>query len=143
MRGLEWDGNRLLTVAMVGDSLKIRVNRITNGIVHGNTPFGSINVIWHGDNPELGKVYDVELDIDKVLVWGKDVLLANSGDFAIVCNGGSTMLHGVLESVDADGYAVLRMGDYIIPFVAKGVYFDIDSRIIVCIDSISASPISY
>ena len=121
----------------------MHVSEIVNEIVHGFTHFGGIKVVWDGDALEIGKVYDVELDIEKVLIWGKDVTLSHNENFSISCEDNVASLYGVLESVDADGYSVLRMGDYIIPFLTQGNSFKIGSRVKITIDSISASPVNY
>jgi hypothetical protein len=110
------------------------VNEVINGTIHGSTCFGKINVIWEGDKPEIGKTYHVELDIDGVYVWGQDIV-SSDDDISIICNG-------ILESIDDDGYAVLRMGDYIIPFLTKGDSFEIGSKINVHVKLVSAYPIS-
>ena len=126
-----------------GDFLKILVVEVADDKVHGLTCFGKITVFWDGNTPEIGTAYDVELDIESVLVWGKDVILVNDESFAIDYDGELALLHGILESIDDDGYAVMRMGDYIIPFLSQGEFFDVGSRIIIYIDSISAAPVSY
>jgi len=72
-----------------------------------------------------------------------DVYLVSNEKPAIISNGIGTSLFGVLESVDDDGYSVLRIGDSIISFFAHGSSFSIGSSIKIITDSISASPVSY
>jgi len=120
--------------------VKISVNEVINDIVHGSTCFGNIIVIWKGNRPEIGKTYYVELDIDGVYVWGQDIVLSNE-NISIISNEESTSLSGIFESIDDDGYSVLRMGDYIIPFLTKGISFEIGSEININAKLISAYPI--
>ena len=121
----------------------IHVERISNGVIYGSTHFGSINVKWIGAKPVIDKTYYVELDIEDTLVWEQDVMLSCSSEiYNITCDGITISLFGVLESVDDDGYSVLRMGDFIIPFLAQGNPFCIGSKIEVIIDSIAAYPVN-
>ena len=104
---------------------------------------GDVFVNWVGDKPEIGNVYEIELDIDGILIWGKDVTLSNDVSFSIEFNENFTFLYGILESVDSDGYAVLRMDDSIISFLTQGDPFDIGSSIKISTGLISAYPVYY
>ena len=116
--------------------------RCINGIVHGSTCFGDIIVIWKGDKPDIGKAYYVELDIDGVYVWGQDIALSKE-NISITSNEESTSLSGIFESIDDGEYSVLRMGDYIVPFLTEGNSFEIGSEININAKLISAYPIDY
>ena len=120
--------------------MKIYVNDVINGIIHGSTCFGNIIVNWEGGRPEIGKTYFVELDIDGVYIWGREISLSNE-NISIISNEKSTSINGIFESIDDDGYAVLRMGDYIIPFLTEGESFEIGSKINIHVELISAYPI--
>ena len=123
--------------------MKIHVYEITDTIVSGSTDFGNINIKWEGEKPDIGKDYEVELDIDGFLIWGEDITLSHTESNSIVCDGDSILLYGVLESVDADGYSILRIGSNVIPFLGQGNSMDIGTKIKIRIDSISASPVFY
>jgi len=123
--------------------LKLCIREIFSEFVRGTTVFGDIDVIWEGEIPDIGKTYDVELDVDEVLKWEQDIYLTCSESYTITREGKYTVLCGTLESFDSDGYAVLRIGDYIIPFLTEGNPFNLNSRIKIRAKSIKASPISY
>ena len=120
--------------------MKIYVNKVINEVVYGSTCFGNINVIWDGSKPDVGKIYYVELDIDGVYVWGEDITISNK-NASIMSNDEFTSINGIFESIDDDGYAVLRMDDYIIPFLSKGNSFEIGSKINIHVKLMSAYPI--
>jgi len=121
--------------------MRVRVVSKINNLVHCSTLFGDLNVIWEGKEPQIDSHYDVELDLYSVLSWGHDILKVQKDASTIMCNKDTVNICGTLESVDSDGYSVLRIGNYIIPFNAQGKAFDIGSAIEICVDSIVAYPI--
>ena len=123
--------------------MRIRVMKVVSEIVYASTQFGLIRLRWVGAIPEVGGTYFVELDFDFELTWGNDVVLSDKHISSVVCFENSIELYGVLDSDDCDGYYVLRMDDYIVPFVAEGKAPIVGSDIKVTAKTISAYPIDY
>jgi len=98
-------------------------------------------VTWEGEKPEIGETYIIELEVEGVFDWGIDITLSRNSKDSISNEGQYYSLNGVFESVDDDGYAVLRMGDYIIPFIAQGRSFIEGSRVSLRTNAISAYPV--
>jgi len=122
----------------------VKINEYFSGdmICCSNT-LGKLTVRWIGSKPILNSEYDVELDIEKTLVWGKDIILSKTVKHFIMTEKALTVLNGVLESVDADGYAILRVGNSIVPFMSEGTAFEIGSIIKIKVNYITVSPITY
>ena len=123
--------------------MQIHVEKVKDKNVYGSTQFGNIRVIWEGNSPEIDKSYFVELDIEGVYTWGKDITLSCDNKCSILCDDKSICLTGTLESVDDDGYAVLRMEDFIIPILTQGTSFEVNSIIEIRVNLMSAFPVSF
>ena len=89
----------------------------------------------------VDSTYDVEVDLSDPLSWGVDIV-PNEGSTSstIVMSKDSARFTGILDSVDVDGYAVLRLGDYIIPFIGTGVSYATGTSVVVTTTSISLTP---
>ena len=124
--------------------MRITINKILdNSIVYANTKYGVLSLKWQGELPLVNHEYDVEFDINETLYWNKDIVLSQTEDYLIKSRDNSISLYGVLESIDSDGYTVLRIDNNIVTFIAKGVAFKVGSKIEVCVDSITAYPFDY
>ena len=121
-------------------TLEFQITECSESMVQGLTRFGKFCVKWEGDSPKVNTSYNVELDIAEILMWGQDIALSNREDNHISHIDGITSRSGVLESVDDDGYSVLRMGAHVIPFSSQGNAFEIGSKITLSVKSISAHP---
>jgi len=108
-----------------------------------SSPFGSLTLKWIDEKPTLNKDYHVELEINKTLFWNKDISLSEINDFTINDENGTIVIIGQLESVEDDGYTVLRVGEDIIPVITKGDPYIIGSMIKITVDTIFAYPVSY
>jgi hypothetical protein len=106
--------------------------------------FGSAVAYWEGEKPTIKGNYQVEVNISKKLVWRKDVLFddTNSGD-SIYIRDDNTFISGCIDSLDEDGYTILRLGDNIIPFFAIGKAFPIGTRITMAVEKLTFSPVNY
>lgn len=85
-----------------------------------STEFGKAKAIWIGTDPKIGKEYFVEVEIPDILFWGKDIFETEEG-LQITNENDTISIVGLFESIDEDGYAVLRHGISIIPVVTQGV----------------------
>ncbi|MDO3413303.1 hypothetical protein QWJ34_26360 [Saccharibacillus sp. CPCC 101409] len=68
----------------------------------------------------MGKEYTVEIDVEEAVCWGETLHRTESGPCRICMSEGSIYITGLLESVEKDGYAVLRLSSCIVPFEIAG-----------------------
>ncbi|WP_168123965.1 hypothetical protein [Paenibacillus sp. HB172176] len=85
------------------------------------TEYGKSSAKWAGEIPEVGREYFVELEIGESLVIGTTLNPCDENKFAIGMKLDAVVLIGYLESIEADGYAILRLGDSIVSIELKGV----------------------
>jgi len=123
--------------------MKIRVNQLVDSTAYCSTHFGDICVKWIGDDPELGETYDAEVEISDVLVWGKNVMPSNCDKCTITYSNSQVSICGLLESIDNDGYSILRMGEHIIPFVVDDNTLETGKMIKINAKSVSVYPVYY
>ncbi len=92
-----------------------------SGQVEFNSEFGQARGRWSGTLPVPGQTYYVELDVDKVLTCGSDLVAVGDGhQTSIHCEGDSAILVGLLERVEDDGVAILRLGQSVIMLEIEG-----------------------
>jgi len=127
--------------------MKIKIKDVINNglsiIVNFSTEFGEGKAFWEGDVPIQNCEYYTEVDIHDNLVWGKNIIRTNENLYSFNLKNEIINISGILESTDVDGYSILRVGDYIIPFMATGTPFIINTFIILSIELISLSPVFY
>lgn len=127
--------------------MRVQVNKVvpenSNHLVFFSTDFGDAKAFWEGEKPIVNSEYQVEVDIDDTLFWHKDILKGDNGSYSIQVKNNLVLISGNLDSVDNDGYAVLRIGDDIVSFMAVGEPFQVGTFIKLSTKSISLSPISY
>lgn len=98
-----------------------KVNLYDNpNIIYFSTEFGNAQAIWEGDKPEIGKEYFVEVDIENPLKFEDDLIEFEQDTFSIGMVKDSIFIIGFLESVEDDGYSVLRLRDNIVTFEVEG-----------------------
>lgn len=109
--------------------MKILIEQIlANKRIIFSSEFGKGIAIWRGDDRKY-KEYEVEVDIEDDLIWGQSVKQSGHKVPSISTDGQISNFIGIFESIDADGYSVLRIGNSIIPFFANGHAFEIGSMI--------------
>lgn len=84
--------------------------------------YGAGIALWKGDRPSIKNEYSVEIEINEILTWGKEVVV-NDEEIAVKFNNGDFYIAGLLESVDDDGYSVIRLGQSIIAVETQGIPF--------------------
>ena len=104
-----------------------------------SSEFGKGISVFKGNDTKCKK-YDVEIDIEDNLFWGQSIKQSNQKLPLISMNAGIDNFVGILESIDADGYCVLRMGNSIIPFWADGNAFEIGSMIELRVKNVIMTP---
>lgn len=105
-----------------------------------NTDYGDVLVYWKGNVPVENKIYDVEFETDKLLVWGRDILFTE--EQITICDDDSKVkIVGDLESIDDDGYMVLRIDGSIITFMTQGIPLEEGNRIQIELEYIEGYPV--
>ena len=126
--------------------MKIKIKKIIpkhSGIyIIFKTKCGEAEAYWNGNEPIINQEYYVEFDINQTLTWGIDIL-NNRSSISIRFANDLVHISGILESIDDDGYSLIRVGENIIPFMATGTPFSIGSSIELVTKSVSLSPINY
>lgn len=122
----------------------VKINVVdSNVFVDFSTEYGEAIALWEGEIPTAGLEYYVEIDVEDTLVWNKDITRNESEECSLKMLCDKISLAGILDSVDCDGYSVLRMGNNIVPFFSSGKQFEVGSPITVLLKSLSLSPVSY
>ena len=119
------------------------VSKDPDNIVLCSTEFGEIVLTWKDNIPEKDKEYDVEFDTDNILKWGDDISLMEAKEPSIYMENNEIIINGILESVDEDGFMVVRMKDYILTFETQGKALHNGVNIRIKIPTIEAYPFSY
>jgi hypothetical protein len=101
--------------------LLITVNNIQKNkdklLVSFSSEFGNADAFWDGVYPCEGEPYNVELDIEDTFTWGINIFKSNQTFSSIKYNKLSNIeIVGCLESLDEDGFAVMRLKNYIVTF---------------------------
>ena len=127
--------------------MKIKVTNIisnsSNCIVSCTTEFGDIILTWKDDIPEVDKQYDVEFDTDEILNWDDDISLTEVREPEMYAENDGIVINATLESVDDDGFMVVRMKDYILTFETQGKALHNGAKVRIKIHSLEAYPVSY
>lgn len=110
--------------------------------VIGENEYGNILLKWTGLAPLISQNYQVELEVSNDLIWNQDIIIDISRE-AMVISENSNYITGKLESIDEDGYAVLRIGKSIIPFSTTGIPLKVGQYIKIKSKDILAYPIEY
>lgn len=126
--------------------LKIKIEKVS--AIGGNyrvdflTEYGISTANWDGDLPEEGKEYFIEIEIGEVLTLGKNLKVSDKGKFTIGMEGDFVTLIGCIESIEEDGYTVLRLGDSIISLEVLGV-IPLDSFVKVISNEVTLFDVKY
>lgn len=127
--------------------MKIRVNDIISNspscIVSCTSEFGDVLLTWKDSMPEINKEYDVEFDTDEILTWDDDISLTEEREPLIYMEKDAMVIIGTLESVDDDGFMVVRMENYILTFETQGKALHNGTKIRIKVPSMKAYPFSY
>lgn len=104
--------------------MKVQINRVINQTkgytVAFSNVYGSATAFWNGTEPQANKEYFVEIEIPEVLNWQKDITITDMNCKIEELDNGMAYISGVLESVEDDGYTVMKIGDSIIAIETQG-----------------------
>lgn len=87
--------------------------------VNFSTEYGNATALWRGNEPEVNNEYFVEIEVPGVLFWQKDIAVKDEKCIILLEN---SIVHivALFESIEDDGYTVLRLGDSIISIETQG-----------------------
>jgi hypothetical protein len=76
-----------------------------------SSPLGDAFGNWLGTPPIPGETYRVELSVEAPLVWGSDIEASPKEDYSLSSTGEKVILHALLENLEEDGLAFLRISN--------------------------------
>ena len=79
-----------------------------------STSIGSGQALWHGERPVVDQTYHVEIDIGEELVWGTSIQSIQAQVHRISLHEKKMVLQGVLEALEPDGSAVMRLDNSLV-----------------------------
>jgi hypothetical protein len=88
-----------------------------------HSEFGDGKAIWNGETPLTDKEYHVEIEIRGTLLWGRDIIESPDERYKIESGTDGLNLTGKIESIDDDGYTVIRLNGSIVCVETLGVPF--------------------
>jgi len=121
---------------------EIAKNAKGSNIVKFSTEYGNAYALWNGTEPQISKEYIVELEIPNVLFWKKDIIPAEE-KYLISTENNKFYLVGLFESIDDDGYAIIRLGESIISVETKGEPFELGSFVKLSTDELLLYEVDY
>ncbi len=120
------------------------IKNIENGYkVYFSNQYGNATAIWNGDKPLISKEYYAEIEVTGVLIWEKDIFKSDKINRIEELENGKVGLYGVLESIEDDGYAVVRIGDSIVAIETQDVPLKINSCVMVSAENILLYKVDY
>jgi len=127
--------------------MRVQVDKIISDnsdiIVCFSSDFGCAKAYWKGKEPSVNSNYQVEVDIDHTLMWGKEVLFEENSKPNIQQKNDQIFVTGCIDSIDEDGYTVLRLDDSIIPFLTIGEPYQVGAHVRLCTKLITLYPVDY
>jgi len=127
--------------------VKVRINEVIRespkNFVIFSTEYGNTKAFWNGDMPEVDKEYFVELEIESTLKWGDNIRIVEDDKYVIGVEGNACYMVGYLESIEDDGYTVIRLGENIISLEVDGKPFPIGVFVKVEADKVILFNINY
>ncbi|KGE19519.1 hypothetical protein PWYN_09330 [Paenibacillus wynnii] len=84
------------------------------------SPYGEGKGIWCGAAISLGHNYEVEFEINQLLMRWIDILPAAAAEYSLTLDKDQVTFTGRLENIEEDGSAFLQMGDSLIMFECLG-----------------------
>ncbi|MFQ6595213.1 MULTISPECIES: hypothetical protein [Pseudomonas] len=82
--------------------------------VRFHSPVGSGIALWMGISPTIGEEQDVELDLDEVFTWGKNIIPSSSKTPQInIINDLTQITAQIIQNPDGK-WTTLKLGDSIV-----------------------------
>ena len=116
--GLAKGGNiDVMRIQVINYGVKVSQDKI---VVVFRTKYGDTRAIWQGTIPPILSELEVEFEIQGILTWGLDIVAVNSVEPRIFNVDDSLHIRCVLESIEPDGYTVVRVDNSIIVIETEG-----------------------
>lgn len=113
-----------------------------NSIIKFACKYGNACGLWNGTEPQSNKEYIVEFDIPAVLHWQIDIISAQEKYF-ITTENNKFCLVGLFESIDDDGYSVIRLRESIVSVETQGDPLDLGSFVKLSTDTLFLYEVNY
>ncbi len=127
--------------------MKVLFNEITSEdgkyYVSFTSEYGSAKAIWNGSLPTLNKEYFVEIEVYDKLYWRENVIESHDENNKILMENNNCCFIGTVESIDDDGYTVIRIGHNIICIVIEGGALPIGSSVKVIASIVELFDVKY
>lgn len=93
-------------------------------LINFTTDYGKGVGIWKGEEPNAGSEYFIEIDIDDILNWQKDIIYSEES-YNISYDSKKIYISGKFELIEDDGYTIIRIGNSIIALETIGSPYEI------------------
>ncbi len=100
--------------------MRVEILKVDGDRVAFAADVGTAVAGWHDVPPTVGRVYFVELSTHDTPTWGQDIVATSGGAARIAPDGDGVVIDAVLERIDADGLAFLRIGSSLFFFSTEG-----------------------
>ncbi|MWC27339.1 hypothetical protein [Paenibacillus sp. MMS18-CY102] len=104
---------------------------------------GNGKALWNGNLPAVNNEYHVEIEIHDHLMWGDNMISSPSMQYHIKQMNDGLILTGEIESIDDDGYTVIRLGESIVCVEAMGVPLTIGTFVTIHANDIAFFNLNY
>lgn len=104
--------------------------------------YGQFFAYWSEDDVNENEWYDVELDTDEELIDGVNLFKVEEKN-CIYSVGEKLKIVGTLESIDNDGYMIVRVDNSALTFVTSSSGFEPGLVVKILLNQIKAYPIEY
>ena len=102
--------------------------------------FGQARATWRGDDPVAGQTYWVEMDVDDRLHWGLEIKTSSSRAYYIGHEAGAVKITGLLEGLDGQGLADIRLGRGLITVLTAGAGPETQEYVDMFVDNLALFP---
>ncbi|PZS09246.1 MAG: hypothetical protein DLM55_06790 [Acidimicrobiales bacterium] len=91
-----------------------------NGRLRVKSAYGFFTADWHGEKPSLGTSHSVEIDVNDLLLWGRDLRVADTPAQEIADDEDMVRISGRIESFDSDDVLTLLVDNSLIMVETEG-----------------------
>lgn len=109
--------------------MNVTINKVSliknENFVEFSTEFGSAIAAWNAGTPNLGELYDVELEVMEEVIWGVNAHRALKDVYSIEVANGFINLTGRIMSIDKGGVAAVDLDGSVVLLEVVGFTGDI------------------
>jgi len=114
---------------------EVRYHRADIATIKFESPLGEGTAQWAGAKPDIGALYEVELEVPGLLTWGSDIVETLARE-SIYEEGGRICLVGCVQSLGDDGVAAIQVGNDIVLVETTGAPSAVPRRVLICVPEI-------